>query len=176
MTDFRNVFETAQATFREHPETARVRLEAHSQQIAGLRSEVELRRFELTVDETYATGGTGMGPSALELILAGLAAGVEATYRLYADTLGIQLEGVSAKALGDLDLSSLFGVEGAGRPGFRGISLEVELESDAPEEDLERLRAVVERHSPVLDILRNGVRTTLSQHRDEVTPALEAAH
>ena len=56
---------------------------------------------------------------------------------------------------GALDLRGFFNVDPAVRPGFQTIEAEVTLDSPAPEADLARLKAVVDRHCPVLDILRN---------------------
>ena len=56
---------------------------------------------------------------------------------------------------GDLDLRGFFGVDHDVRPGFREIRGTVTLQSPAPAADLERLRAHVDAHCPVLDLLSN---------------------
>ncbi len=132
-----------------------------SRQAEGLRSEVALRDFRLTVDEPEALGGTDQGPNPVELVLAALATCQEITYRLYADHLGIPLDGVSVTLTGDLDLRGFFAVDEAVRPGFQAIRGEVKLESTAGPEQLARLKEAVDRHCPVLDILGRATPVSL---------------
>ncbi len=47
------------------------------------------------------------------------------------------------------------------RPGFRDIRATVEIDSPASPQDIERLKATVDLHCPVLDILRNVTPTKL---------------
>ena len=86
-------------------------------------------------------------------MLAALATCQEITYRAYATALGVPLDGVSVKLEGDLDLRGFFAVKDGVRPGFVGIRGVVELKSPASQGELERLKAVVDAHCPVLDIL-----------------------
>jgi len=95
-------------------------------------------------------------------VLAALATCQEITYRLYADSLGIPLDGVSVKVTGDLDLRGFFAVDETVRPGFGAIRAEVTLDSPASEAELERLRQTVDRHCPVLDILRAATPVSIS--------------
>ena len=127
----------------------------------------------LAVDEPPALGGEDTGPNPVELTLAALASCQEITYRLYADALGIPLDGVSVKVTGDLDLKGFFAADDGTRPGFRSIQAEITLDSPASGAELERLKATVDRHCPVLDVLRNPTPVTLSVARP--AGALEAA-
>jgi putative redox protein len=153
---FAPVFDTIAETLRADPSKAKVRFDAQSRQIAGLRSEVEARDFMITVDEPKALGGTDLGPNPVELVLAAIASCQEITYRLYADKLGIPLRGVSVSVAGDIDLRGLFAVDPGVRPGFRGLEVAVEFDSDAPAAELDRLKRTVDAHCPVLDIVRNA--------------------
>lgn len=140
---------------------AAVTFRASSQQVAGLWSRVDLRHFTLDVDEPAALGGSDRGPNPVELILAALASCQEITYRLYADRLGIPLDGVRVSLEGDIDLRGFTAADAAVRPGFGAIRGRVELDSSAAREDLERLKETVDRHCPVLDIVGNAVPTAL---------------
>jgi uncharacterized OsmC-like protein len=91
----------------------------------------------------------------VELVLAALGACQEITYRLYAEALGIPLNHVAVKVEGRLDLRGFFAVEDGVRPGFRDIRATVDIDSPASAAEIERLKAEVDRHCPVLDILRN---------------------
>lgn len=155
-TPISEAFDRIADSFRADRTKAHTHFTVESRQVQGLRSEVQARDFLLTVDEPKALGGTDAGPNPVELVLAGLAACQEVTYRLYADKLGIPLKSVSVTAEGDIDLCGLFAVDPSARPGFRGIELKVELDSDAPQAELDRLKRTVDAHCPVLDVLRNA--------------------
>lgn len=159
---YKPVFDGTQEALRAEPGQALATFTAESRQAGGLRSEVQTRRFKLTVDEPEALGGTDQGPNPVELVLAALASCQEITYRLYADSLGIPLDSVSVKVDGDLDLRGFFSVDEAVRPGFQAIRAEVTLDSPASEAELDRLKATVDRFCPVLDILGNRTPVSLT--------------
>jgi uncharacterized OsmC-like protein len=159
---YKTAFDGTQETLRAEPEQALATFTAESRQAEGLRSDVQVRQFGLTVDEPEALGGTDQGPNPVELVLAALASCQEITYRLYADSLGIPLNSVSVKVSGDLDLRGFFAVDQTGGPGFQAIRAEVTLDSQASEAELDRLRATVDQFCPVLDILGNKTPVSLT--------------
>ena len=128
---------------------------ADSRQVAGLRSDVRIRDFEVAVDEPPILGGKDTAPNPVELALAALATCQEITYRLHADHLGIPLNAVAVSLEGDIDLRGFFAVDDSIRPGFQAIRGTVTLDSSASPEELDRLKAHVDAHCPVLDLLSN---------------------
>ena len=159
--NYKTLFDGAQQALRAEPAQARTTYIVDSRQAEGLRSEIQIRQFGLTVDEPETLGGTDQGPSPVELVLAALASCQEITYRIYADSLGIPLDSVSVKVSGDLDLRGFLAVDEAVRPGFEAIRAEVSLDSPASEAELERLKATVNRFCPVLDILGKATPVSL---------------
>jgi putative redox protein len=151
----KDIFAATQDNLRQRPVDAAATFGAATRQLNGLRSEASIRDFRLTLDEPPALGGSDAGPNPVELVLAALGACQEITYRLYAEALGIPLNHVSVKLEGRLDLRGFFAVADGVRPGFRDIRATVEIDSPASEEDIDRLKATVDRHCPVLDMLRN---------------------
>lgn len=140
-----------------------------SRQVRGLRSDATIRSFAVGVDEPPALGGADTAPNPVEYALLALASCQEITYRLHADHLGIPLDEVAVSLEGDLDLRGFFGVDHAVRPGFREIRGTVTLRSPAPQAELERLKAHVDAHCPVLDLLSNE--TPVSVALVEAVPA-----
>ncbi|MDW3207510.1 MAG: OsmC family protein [Alphaproteobacteria bacterium] len=177
---FAGTFDRIADTIRGDASKAVARFEVQSRQISGLHSEVEARDYLLTVDEPKALGGQDLGPNPIELVLAAIASCQEITYRLYADKLGIPLRGVSATVKGDIDLRGMFAIDPSARPGFRGLDIQVELDSDASAAELDRLKRAVDAHCPVLDVIRNATpvaaRTSRQPDGDEIDsdPALFA--
>lgn len=149
------VLDRLAAAITADPPSARARFSVQSRQIRGLHSEVEVRDFLLSVDEPPALGGTDRGPNPVELVLAAIASCQEITYRLYADRLGIPLRGVSVAVEGTLDLRGFSALEPGVRPGLQGLEIRVDLDSDACDAELARLKRTVDAHCPVLDILCN---------------------
>jgi putative redox protein len=153
--NFKDDFIAIQTNLRDNPGAATATFEASTRQIAGLLSDAAIRDFTIKIDEPATLGGTDRGPNPVELVLAALGACQEITYRLYADTLGIPVNSVSVKLVGRLDLRGFFAVDDGVRPGFKDIHTTVTIDSPASADDIERLKATVDRHCPVLDILRN---------------------
>jgi putative redox protein len=169
----RQLIGETQSKFQAEPESAVVTFESDSRLQEGLRSEVAMREHRLVVDEPQALGGSDAGPNPVELILAALGTCQEITYRAYATALGIPLDHVAVKLVGEIDLKGFFAVDDAVRPGYRRISGTVQLRSSASDEELEKLRAAVNAHCPVLDIITNPVPVALDL-RIERGPALAA--
>jgi uncharacterized OsmC-like protein len=169
----RQLIEETQSKFRADPESAVMDFESDSRLQEGLRSEAALRAHRLVVDEPEALGGGDAGPNPVELVLAALGTCQEITYRAYATALGIKLDNVAVKLTGTIDLKGFFAVDDAVRPGYQRISGTVQLQSSASDEELEKLRAVVNAHCPVLDILTNPVPVHLDLQLDR-SPALAA--
>ncbi|MEQ9058855.1 MAG: OsmC family protein [Gammaproteobacteria bacterium] len=150
-----------QAALRASPEHAQATFHSSSCLHEGFRSDVRIRDHALVVDEPPQLGGGDAGPNPIELVLGALGACQEITYRAYASALGIPLERVAVELEGDIDLRGFFGVDASVRAGFQRIRGRVHLESSAPPAELERLKALVDRHCPVLDMLSTPVPVAL---------------
>jgi putative redox protein len=159
---FKDVFTGTQSALGADPAQAQAAFHAQSRLGDGLNSTVTIRQFSVGVDEPPGLGGQDTAPNPVEYILAALGSCQEITYRLYADALGIPLNGVSVQLTGTIDLRGFFNVDESVRSGYQGIEAEVILDSPASEADLARLKEIVDRHCPVLDILRNPTPVRLS--------------
>jgi uncharacterized OsmC-like protein len=163
------VRDTRSALSSAPPDAALTTFRVESQQTSGLRSDVRIRQFEVGVDEPPTLGGGDTAPNPVEYALLALATCQEITYRLHADHLGIPLDGVAVTLEGDIDLRGFFAVDEEVRPGFRAIRGIVTLTSSAPESDLDRLKAHVDAHCPVLDLVSHE--TPLDLERRTLVPA-----
>lgn len=170
---FKQAFHDTNAALGAEPGKALATFSAQSRLGDGVNSRVGIRQFEVDVDEPQSLGGGDTAPNPVEYILAALGSCQEITYRLYADALGIPVNSVSVRLEGTIDLRGLFNVEKSVRPGYQGIVAEVTIDSPASEDDLQRLKAVVDQHCPVLDILRNPTPVQLELRRSAVAEAAE---
>jgi putative redox protein len=156
MTGFAQLFNATRSALAGEGAQTIVRFNAASQGKDGLHRRVKIRGFAVDVDEPPALGGKDRAPSPVEYALAALATCQEITYRLHADALGISLKDVSVQLEGELDLRGFFGAAEGVRPGFLSINGSVSFDSEAPAEDLQRLKSVVDAHCPVLDLFNNA--------------------
>lgn len=170
---FKDVFTGTQAALGADPGQAQAAFSAQSCLGSGLNSAVTIRQFNVGVDEPPGLGGEDTAPNPVEYILAALGSCQEITYRLYADALGIPLNGVSVQLSGSIDLRGFFNVQDDVRPGYQAIEAEVVIDSPAPEADLARLKEIVDRHCPVLDILRNPTPVQLTLRTGLLSAAAE---
>ena len=150
-----------QKTFKENPDKAIVDYHSESSLESGFRSDVKIRQHRLVVDEPEAIGGKDEGASPVELILAALATCQEISYKAYATALNIPLKKVSVKLTGTLDLKGFLGIDQSTRPGFQNIQGTIDIQSSADSKTIENLRTIVDKHCPVLDILKKGVSVQL---------------
>ncbi|UGV27224.1 OsmC family peroxiredoxin [Rhodopseudomonas boonkerdii] len=168
---FKDVFTGTQTALSTDPAQAQAVFHAQSRLGDGVNSAVAIRQFNIGVDEPPGLGGQDTAPNPVEYILAALGSCQEITYRLHADALGIPLNGVSVRLTGAIDLRGFFNVAQDVRPGFQTIEADVTLDSPASQEDLARLKDIVDRHCPVLDILRNSTPVTLSLRTEPLNAA-----
>ena len=169
---FRKKFEALQSSYREDGELAKTRYRSVSALVSGLRCETQTRNFKLTVDEREILGGTDMGPNPVELILSALGACQEITYRLYADLLGIPLDGITVEVTGDIDLCGFYAVDDETRPGYTNITADIVVDSPASDEDVERLKQAVDQHFPVLDIIGNATPVTITIRKKDIAASI----
>jgi len=165
MTNFKKMFEQKQELLRKRPDKTPVKVTADSKLVEAFRSQVKVRNFDVIVDQPANMESTDQGPRPSEYVLAALAACHEVTYRLYADAMEISLDSVAVSVVGTSDAKGFFSLDDETPAGFSEITGTITIESDATDEDIERLRLAVNRHCPVLDDLRRPVSVDLKLER-----------
>lgn len=159
--ELKEIITATQNAFRENPQSAKATFTSSSRLGEGFRSTAKLREHTIIIDEPESLGGTDAGPNPVELILAALGSCQEITYRAYAAALDIPLAEVRVEIEGDIDLRGFFAVDESVRAGYGAIRGTVYLVSDASDEDIAKLREIVNAHCPVLDIMKNPVPVAL---------------
>lgn len=139
-----------QTSHKTVPEACRV---ATQQRQLSARPESGRTVLSATAGQLPPTDNADLLP-ALKVLQA-LAQCHEQTYRLFAEALGIPLESVQVRLQAAMDLRGLYAAADRVRAGFGQLAATVEISSPADIYEIERLRVTVERHSPVLDLVRN---------------------
>lgn len=160
---------------KKDPNLAQFRFQAHNEWLGGGRSQTTIQRFEhagqentsrqkpfvMEGDEPPVLLGENSAPNAVEAVLHALASCLAVGFVYNAAAKGIEVQELTMDLQGDLDLHGFLGLAeetpAKVRPGYENITVQYQVQADAPREELEALCAYVQETSPVLDIIRNPV-------------------
>jgi len=102
------------------------------------RVAVKARNFTMIVDEPPNLGGDDKGASPVEYVLAALAGCLNVVGHLVADEMGFKIKRLEIDVYGPLNPARLFGKSYEDRAGFKEITAEMKVETDADEETLKK--------------------------------------
>ena len=143
--------------YREEPAAALVTLRADGELDAEqIACKVETGRLLVEAGLHPATGGTGALACSGDMLLEALVACAGVTLRSVATSMELDVSG-SVHAEGDLDFRGTLGVDREASVGFTTIRLRFDLESDEPQEKLDKLLELTERYCVVFQTLAGGV-------------------
>ena len=123
---------------------------------------LDVGRVACTVETTHGTavaglhpaaGGTGADICSGDMLLEALVACAGVTLRAVATAMEIPLRAGTIRAEGDVDFRGTLGVDRTVPVGFRAIRLAVELDTDAPQEKIDKLLQLTERYCIVFQTL-----------------------
>lgn len=115
--------------------------------------QVHVREFQFTAD--HPTLGHGHGPTPQEYVLHALLACITAGIATGAAARKIELRKVSSKAVADIDVRGVLGIDPDIRKGFSNVRVEFEVDADCDPEVLDALVAAGTKYSAVYDMLAN---------------------
>jgi uncharacterized OsmC-like protein len=142
--------------YREEPAAALVTLAARATLDEGVSCSVQTGRAVAQAGLHPASGGDGSLLCSGDMLLEALVACAGVTMRAVATSIGVQITSGTVSAEGDLDFRGTLAVEREAPVGFEAIRLSFDLDSDAPEEELERLLELTERYCVVYQTLAGG--------------------
>ncbi|HXX57680.1 MAG TPA: OsmC family protein [Thermodesulfovibrionales bacterium] len=146
--------------FKKKPECAIYKPKVSSKHIQGLYTETVVREHLVKSDYGEAAGGTNLAPNPIELLLAAVAACIEAAFYEFAVHEGLTINALSANVEGTLDLRGLFMVDESVTPGFQDLRYTFTIESPDDEAKVRDLAERVIAHCPVVDSLLRPVKMT----------------
>jgi uncharacterized OsmC-like protein len=144
----------------EDPANAQAVFAAQGTLVGITEVDVRTGAHTFTVDEPPALGGADAAANPVQYALASLGSCQAITYRIWAAQLGIEVDSVSVRVEGDLDLRGFFGLDDTVRPGFTAVRVEVTVTGPESAERYAELATAVDEHCPVLDLFRNPVPVT----------------
>jgi uncharacterized OsmC-like protein len=153
-TELRELQAPLKDQYRSTPEAARITLKAQgSLDDTSITCKVETGRALAVAGLHPATGGSGLELCSGDMLLEALVACAGVTLKAVATALAIPLRSATVHAEGDLDFRGTLGVDKQAPVGFEAIRLRFELDSDAPQDQLDTLLKLTERYCVVLQTL-----------------------
>ena len=154
--------------YRANPEDAFITLKAHgSIDDQNIACKVETGRALAVAGLHTATGGSGMELCSGDMLLEALVACAGVTLKAVATALEIPLKSGSVAAEGDLDFRGTLGVDRDAPVGFKQIRLVFDLDTNAPQDQLDQLLKLTERYCVVYQTIRNGPAVEITLRHSE---------
>ena len=129
----------------------------------GISCKVETGKALVDAGLHPATGGDGSFACSGDMLLEALVACAGVTLKAVATALDVPLRGGVVSAEGDLDFRGTLGVDKQARVGFSTIRLRFDLDSDASQEQLDKLISLTERYCVIYQTLRNPPPVSLTR-------------
>jgi len=142
--------------YKKDPNAAVITLKARGSLDEGITCNVETGRAIALAGLHPATGGSGHELCSGDMLLEALVACAGVTLRAVSTAFGINIKSGSVEAEGDLDFKGTLGVDKEAEVGFKNIRLTFKLDTDATQENLDKLLATTERYCVVLQTIRKG--------------------
>lgn len=152
--------------YRDNPDAAVLTLKATGE-IDGqaITCKVETGRAIAEAGLHPATGGDGLSLCSGDMLLEALVACAGVTLKAVATALAIPIRSGRVAAEGDLDFRGTLGVARDAPVGFKAIRLRFDLDTDAPQEQLDRLLTLSERYCVVYQTLKGNAALSASVSR-----------
>ena len=142
--------------YRSEPGAARITLKAQgSLDDQVIACKVETGRALAVAGLHPATGGSGAELCSGDMLLEALVACAGVTLKAVATAIDVPLRSARVFAEGDLDFRGTLGVDKGARVGFDTVRLRFEVDTDAPQENLDQLLKLTERYCVVFQTLNS---------------------
>jgi uncharacterized OsmC-like protein len=151
--------------YKDNPKTAMLTLHAEGKLAEGLGCNVQIGEAQIKAGLHPAAGGKEGTISPVSLLLASLVACFGVTLRAVSTYMGLLIRNGIIHAEGDLDLRGTLGVVETVPVGLQKIRMNVTLDTDASEEQLKTLFALVEKYAVVFRTLIPSLEVVVSYRK-----------
>ncbi|MGQ7846608.1 OsmC family protein [Granulosicoccus sp. 3-233] len=131
------------------------RIDVTAAAVTAARTDMLARGHVVITDEPKERGGTDLHATPLETLLSAFLGCTNVITHFVAGQMGVKLRDLKMSVSADFDTRGVFGRADVTVP-FPDVRLRVELDTDASEEAVQRLRELVGRKCPVSVILRQA--------------------
>ena len=130
---------------------------------AGAEDQSRSEPFVFTNGEPPVLLGNNEGANPVEFLLHALAGCVTTTTVLHATARGIQIDSLSTKLVGTMDLKGLLALDDLAPIGYKEIRIEMDIKADCSDAELDDLLAFAQDHSPVCNTVCRPVPVTIER-------------
>ena len=151
--------------YRDDPSQALVVLRAQGTVGEGVTCSVTTGQALARAGLHPASGGDGASLCSGDMLLEALVACAGVTLAAVSTALAIELRSGDVTAEGDLDFRGTLGVDRDVPVGFRSVRLAFELDTDASDDEVDKLIALTERYCVVYQTIMGGTAVEVSHTR-----------
>lgn len=138
----------------QEPMIRRKRLGARNE--ATMRTEIDAGEFgKFVCDEPEAHGGTGQGPSPLQVVVGALCGCESVTFRRAAQEMDFEYHSIDFEAEYTIDIRGRMGVRGV-RQHFQTVRVEATVVTDDSEDRLREVVEETEARCPVFNLIKDA--------------------
>jgi len=134
---------------------------------AGVEDESRTEPFVFTNGEPPVLLGNNEGANPVEFLLHALAGCVTTTTVLHAAARGIQIHRLSTELVGNIDVQGLLALNDSVPVGYESITIKMNIEADASDEEIDDLISFAEGHSPVCNTVCKPVPVSIERVKAE---------
>ena len=138
---------------------------------AGTEDASRTEPFVFTNGEPPVLLGNNEGANPVEFLLHALAGCVTTTTVLHAAARGIRIRRLSTVLAGSIDLQGLLALDDSVPVGYESITIRMDIEADASDEEIDDLIAFAKDHSPVCNTVCRPVPVTIERVKAEKAAA-----
>lgn len=154
--ELRNTQAPIKQRYRDQPDAARITLKADGQLGEGVTCSIDTGKALVQAGLHPGTGGNGMSVCSGDMLLQALVGCAGVTLSAVAAAMGIAIRTGTVRAEGDLDFRGTLAVAKDVPVGFQNIRLKFELDTDATQEQLDKLLQLTERYCVVYQTLHRS--------------------
>lgn len=123
-------------------------------------------------DEPVRYGGEGMGATPQDMLLTAVGHCLAATYIGGLSAARINVESLRLHVSGRVNFRAAYAIE-SGNPGFEDIKVTVEIQTDAPQEEVTALLKKLQQTAPIPDTIMRpvSVNVEIHHHSEQATRA-----
>ena len=155
--EIKTAIERTAKVFEQTPSVGRGTRKATARIVDGLKTEVQEGDFKLISDMPEALGGSNAGPNAGALARMSLGACLVVGYAMWFSREDVPFDGIDVEVEGDLDQAGMLGVNESASPGHDSLRVKVNINSQAPQAEIERVIELADSHSPIIHLFTNSV-------------------
>ena len=136
--------------------------------ISETKLSTSARHFNVVVDEPDSFGGTDDAPNPVEYILIGLAGCLNVVAHTVAKEINLRINSLDIEISGGLNPNKFLGVSDDDRAGFKGINVNLLLNTDGDELQINNLLEQINKRCPVKDNLLSATPVTISVEANQL--------